>query len=229
MGATLNERLQARAPEFILPENFGIPVARPVKRVVDFSGAILGLLLLMPVMLILGVLIKLDSPGPILFRQLRMGRGGRFFWILKFRSMVPDVEDGLVELEPRDESASGGLSPIRCDARVTRLGRYLRRTSLDELPQLINVLRGEMSLVGPRPLHMRDCERLARLDPGSFEHRKLVPPGMTGLAQVSGRRELSPNEILKLDRLYVESWTIRRDLAILILTFGIVLSGKGAL
>jgi lipopolysaccharide/colanic/teichoic acid biosynthesis glycosyltransferase len=228
MGTALSRQLQTRAPEFNLAEDFDIPGARPVKRVIDLSGAILGLLLLTPVTLILGILIKLDSPGPILFRQLRMGRGGRFFWILKFRSMVPDAEDRPAELDPLDESIDGGLSLIRCNPRLTRLGRYLRRTSLDELPQLINVLRGEMSLVGPRPLHMRDCERLAALDPGSFEQRKLVPPGMTGMAQVSGRRDLSPNESLRLDRLYVQSWAVRRDLAILIQTFGIVLSGKGA-
>jgi len=196
--------------------------------VIDLAGAILGLLFLAPVMLVVAAAIRMDSPGPILFRQLRMGRGGVSFWVLKFRSMARDAEDRLSELETLNESPGGVLFSMRRDPRVTQVGQLLRRASLDELPQLVNVLRGEMSLVGPRPLHLRDCNQMVGVDPGSFEQRLLVRPGLTGLAQISGRRDLSAGDILKLDRLYVERWSVAGDLAILVRTFGIVLIGRGA-
>jgi lipopolysaccharide/colanic/teichoic acid biosynthesis glycosyltransferase len=180
-------------------------------------------------MFVVGVAIGLDSPGPILFRQRRLGVGGRTFWILKFRTMAADGEECQSEPQALNVSPGGGLFSMSQDRRVTRVGRFLRRSSLDELPQLINVLRGEMSLVGPRPLHLLDCHRLFGLDPGSFEQRLLVRPGLTGLAQVSGRRDLSPREILKLDRLYAEGWSVLGDFAILFRTFGVVLSGRGAI
>ncbi len=139
-----------------------------VKRAVDLAGALVSLLLLWPVMLALALLIRLESPGPVLFRQVRLGHRDRPFRIFKFRTMVADSESRLGDLESCNESAGGVLFKLREDPRVTRLGRFLRRTSLDELPQLINVLRGEMSLVGPRPLSLRDSERLHEVDPAGY-------------------------------------------------------------
>jgi len=228
MGTTHGAQLQVHAPDLTHAGNRGTRLPRAVKRAIDLAVAILGLLLLAPVMVAVAVAVRLDSPGPILFRQRRMGRDGRVFWILKLRSMVCGAENCLADLEPADKSLGGVLSSIRSDPRVTRVGGFLRRTSLDELPQLVNVLRGEMSLVGPRPLHLRDCERMSSLDLRSFEQRLLVPPGLTGLAQISGRRDLPAGDILKLDRLYVETWSVTGDLAILVRTFAIVLIGRGA-
>ena len=142
-----------------------------VKRAVDFVGAIVGLMLLSPAMLAIGLLIRLDSPGPVLFRQLRRGYRGELFWVLKFRTMTVDAEQKLKDLENNNESAGGVLFKLRDDPRVTRLGSFLRRRSLDELPQLINVLRGEMTLVGPRPLQLRDSELLLATNPPL--HRRL--------------------------------------------------------
>src|SRR5207248_3403425 len=122
------------------------------ERLIDVVGVALGLVLLLPLMLVIALFIRLTSPGPALFRQLRQGHGGRPFWFLKFRTMTADAEHRLCDLEPHNEAVGGVLFKMRRDPRVTPLGRWLRRTSLDELPQLVNVLRGEMSLVGPRPL-----------------------------------------------------------------------------
>lgn len=199
-----------------------------VKRVMDVIGAIGGLIFLGPVMLIVAVLVRLDSPGPALFRQVRLGRGGRPFWCLKFRTMSTDAENRLQDLEAKNEVSSGVLFKIRRDPRVTRLGRFLRLTSLDELPQLINVLRGEMSLVGPRPLQLRDCQRLDAFDRTRFRHRMRVVPGLTGPWQVSGRSDLDVQDMLHLDSNYVNRWSIGTDLAILCRTVGVVLVGRGA-
>jgi lipopolysaccharide/colanic/teichoic acid biosynthesis glycosyltransferase len=202
MRITLATRVKRYVSETTLTKSRGVFLALAIKRTADLAAAILGLLFLAPVMLIIAVAIKLDSRGPILFRQRRMGRGGRIFWILKFRTMVSNAENRLAGLESLSDSHDGVLFTMWQDPRVTRVGRFLRRSSLDELPQLINVLYGEMSLVGPRPLQPRDCERLEGLDPASFKRRLLVVPGLTGLAQVSGRRELPPRDILKLDQWY---------------------------
>jgi lipopolysaccharide/colanic/teichoic acid biosynthesis glycosyltransferase len=208
--------------------NRDVLLALATKRAMDLAGAIVGLLFLAPAMIVVALTIKLDSPGTVFFRQLRMGLAGRTFWILKFRTMVPDAEDCPIEGGTLTESPGGALFWTKHQSPVTRVGRFLRRSSLDELPQLINVLRGEMSLVGPRPLHIRDCEQMSSLDSDSFKVRLLVPPGMTGLAQISGRRNLSPEDTLKYDRLYVERWSLAHDLAILCGTFWVVLSGRGA-
>ncbi|MDR3633692.1 MAG: sugar transferase [Isosphaeraceae bacterium] len=198
------------------------------KRVIDVVGATAGLLLLSPVMLAIAVLIRLDSPGPFLFWQVRLGYGGRPFWFLKFRTMVADAEQRLGELESLNEVGGGVLFKIRSDPRVTRLGRFLRRTSLDELPQLINVLRGEMSLVGPRPLQLRDCERLERLAGEAFARRQSVRPGLTGPWQIGGRSEVDSMAMLELDLDYVRRWSVKRDLAILCKTVVVVLRCAGA-
>jgi lipopolysaccharide/colanic/teichoic acid biosynthesis glycosyltransferase len=194
----------------------------------DVAGALVGLLLLAPVILAVALLIRLKSPGPILFRQLRRGYQGRLFWVLKFRTMEVDAEQRLKDLEKKNESAGGVLFKLRDDPRITPLGRFLRRSSLDELPQLINVLRGEMSLVGPRPLQLRDSERLQTLDPEGYACRLRAMPGITGPWQVGGRSEVDYTHMVKLDREYVQSWSLGWDLRIICQTFVVVLVGRGA-
>jgi lipopolysaccharide/colanic/teichoic acid biosynthesis glycosyltransferase len=199
-----------------------------IKRSVDRTGALVGLMLLTPVMLAIALLIRLDSPGPVLFRQLRRGHRGRLFRMLKFRTMAVDAEQQLGNLEPSNESAGGVLFKLRDDPRVTRVGWFLRRYSLDELPQLVNVLRGEMSLVGPRPLQLRDSDRLLALNPQAYMRRLHVLPGLTGLWQVGGRSELDYESMVKLDLEYVEHCSLSRDLWILCKTVRVVLLGRGA-
>ena len=199
-----------------------------VKRAVDIVGAFVGLLLLSPVMLVIGLSIRLDSPGPVLFRQLRRGYQGRLFWVLKFRTMTIDAEQKLRDLENSNESAGGVLFKLRNDPRVTRLGSFLRRRSLDELPQLINVLRGEMSLVGPRPLQLRDSDLLLASNPVGYYRRLQVIPGLTGPWQVGGRSEVNYERMVELDLEYVENWSLGRDLWIICKTFFVVLLRRGA-
>ena len=200
----------------------------PVKRMMDFAGAFGGLVLLFPLMVIVALLIKLDSPGPVLFRQRRIGFGGRRFSCLKFRTMVPDAENRMLELEARNEAACGVLFKIKHDPRVTPLGRLLRRTSIDELPQLWNVLVGEMSLVGPRPLQVRDSEKLEVLAPEAYVRRLSVLPGLSGPWQVSGRSDLDSSRMLGLDLNYVDNWSVLVDLQILMKTIVVVLACRGA-
>jgi lipopolysaccharide/colanic/teichoic acid biosynthesis glycosyltransferase len=199
-----------------------------IKRAIDVIASGLGLCLLAPVLLVVAALIRLDSRGPILFRQPRMGLGGRVFSCLKFRTMVVDAEARLKELEKRNEAAGGVLFKIKDDPRITRLGRFLRKSSIDELPQLWNVFRGEMSLVGPRPLQLRDSERLARMDRDGYQQRLSVVPGITGPWQVGGRSDVDSLGMLKLDLDYVNRWSVGSDIAILGKTVGVVLAGKGA-
>ncbi len=199
-----------------------------VKRSMDLAGALVGLVLLAPVILALALLIRLDSPGPVLFRQLRRGYRGRLFWVLKFRTMVVDAEQRLDDLEKNNESSGGVLFKLRDDPRVTPLGRFLRRSSLDELPQLINVLRGEMSLVGPRPLQLRDSDKLRALDYVGYARRLQVMPGLTGPWQVGGRSEVDYANMVKLDVAYAQNWSLSRDLQIILQTFVVVLVGRGA-
>ena len=167
--------------------------------------------------------IKLSSRGPVLYRSMRPGIGGRPFSCLKFRTMVKGAEHLQERLEEHNE-VGGALFKIREDPRVTRVGRFLRRWSLDELPQLFNVIRGQMSLVGPRPLPQRDYDRL------DDWHRKryLVLPGMTGLWQVSGRSELDFDELVRLDFLYLERWSVFLDLTIMLKTIPAVFRTRGA-
>ena len=206
----------------------GDSVRSSAKRVMDLVGSACGLILLVPVLLAVALLVKLETRGPILFRQRRMGLGGRVFWCLKFRTMVTDAEQRLRDLEARNESAGGVLFKIKDDPRVTPLGRFLRRTSLDELPQLWNVLVGEMSLVGPRPLQLRDSEKLAELDPEGYARRLSVVPGVTGPWQVGGRSNMDSVRMLRLDLDYVDNWSIATDLEILARTVVVVLACRGA-
>jgi len=203
-------------------------VERRAKRLMDFTGAVLGLVMLWPLMLLIALAVRLDSRGPALFRQSRMGLGGHSFTFLKFRTMVCDAEARLETLEEKNEAQGGVLFKMKNDPRVTRLGRFLRRTSLDELPQLFNILRGEMSLVGPRPLQIRDCLRLEAQDAEAYARRLSVPPGLTGAWQVGGRSNTDSERMLALDLEYVDKWMLRTDLAILCRTVVVVLRGHGA-
>ncbi len=203
-------------------------IAGRAKKAMDVVGSAGGLLLLWPLMLLIAVLIRLETPGPALFRQPRRGRGGHKFQCLKFRTMVGDAEAKLRELEQLNESAGGVLFKIKDDPRVTGVGRILRRTSLDELPQLWNVLKGEMSLVGPRPLQLRDCDRLKEVAPAAYARRLGVMPGLTGPWQVGGRSEVDGQGMIDLDLGYVDSWSLGLDVKILLRTVWVVLAGKGA-
>lgn len=206
----------------------GESVQLTVKRTMDLFGSAFGLILLTPVLIVVALLVRLESRGPALFFQKRKGLGGRDFWCVKFRTMVTDAEQRLEDLEARNESAGGVLFKIRNDPRITPLGRFLRRTSLDELPQLWNVLMGEMSLVGPRPLQLRDSEKLAELDPEAYARRLSVVPGVTGPWQVGGRSNMDSERMLELDLNYVENWSIAADLDILGRTVVVVLACRGA-
>jgi exopolysaccharide biosynthesis polyprenyl glycosylphosphotransferase len=194
-----------------------------LKRTFDLIGATLLLLVLSPALALIVLAVRLTSRGPILYRSRRRGIGRRPFSCLKFRTMHTDAEQRQADLEELNE-ASGALFKIREDPRLTPIGGLLRRFSLDELPQLINVIRGEMSLVGPRPLPERDYEMLEEW------HRKryLVLPGVTGLWQVSGRAELGFDDLVHLDFIYLERWSLALDLTILLKTIPAVLSRRGA-
>lgn len=192
------------------------------KHVVDRLGSALLLLAVAPLMLVIAIGITLDG-GPIFFRQTRVGRHGREFTILKFRSMVVGAEQRLSDLVGANEGA-GPLFKLKRDPRVTRVGAFLRRYSLDELPQLVNVLTGAMSLVGPRPPLPAEAATYGR----DAQRRLLVRPGLTGLWQISGRSDLSWEESVRLDLRYVENWNLALDALILWRTLGVVVGGRGA-
>ena len=194
-----------------------------LKRVFDLGGAVISLVILSPVLLLIAAAIASSSRGPVLFRSRRPGIAGVPFDCLKFRTMYEGAELRQHELEDANE-ADGAIFKIRRDPRITPVGRVLRRFSLDELPQLWNVLRGEMSIVGPRPLPQRDYARLEDW----HRRRYLVLPGMTGLWQVSGRSELNFDDLVNLDFLYIERWSLALDLSIIVQTIPAVLRRRGA-
>jgi len=202
---------------------------RLVKRAIDVTLVLLSAPLLLPLFAIVAVAIRLDSRGPVFYTSLRVGQGGRFFRFLKFRSMVVDAERQLTRLGGENEK-DGHLFKMAHDPRVTRVGKFLRCFSIDELPQLINVLLGQMSLVGPRPLPVHTF----RLDGESPEfgywsrQRHSVPPGMTGLWQVRGRSDLDFQQMMGLDLYYIRHWSLWMDLAILLQTLPAVLRRRGA-
>jgi exopolysaccharide biosynthesis polyprenyl glycosylphosphotransferase len=212
-----------RVPLFTLrpPVFEGIDFA--LKRTFDLTLATIGLIVLAPVLLVIAIAVRLSSSGPAIYRSVRPGMAGRPFYCFKFRTMREHAEQIQADLESLNEK-SGAIFKIRDDPRLTRVGRLLRRFSLDELPQLVNVVRGEMSLVGPRPLPMRDFARLEDW----HKKRYLVLPGITGLWQVSGRSELDFDDLVRLDFLYLERWSIFLDLRILLRTIPAVLSRRGA-
>jgi exopolysaccharide biosynthesis polyprenyl glycosylphosphotransferase len=201
------------------------PVARVtwVKRAADLVLASLGLVVAAPLLLGIAIALKLDTAGPVFYRQRRLGKDGRPFDMLKFRSMCQDAEHMLTVLQDRNE-ASGPLFKIRRDPRVTRVGRILRRLSLDELPQLFNVFAGSMSLVGPRPPLPSEVAKYEEWQLGRLQAR----PGMTGLWQVSGRSDVPFNDMVRLDLHYVRNWSIGLDLEIMLRTIPAVLANRGA-
>lgn len=199
------------------------PLARFIRDVVDRVAGTVLLVLVSPLIGALAVAVKMDSPGPAFFRQRRIGRGGVPFEVFKLRTMVVDAEDLKDELLARNE-ADGPYFKIREDPRITKLGRILRSTSLDELPQLFNVFKGEMSLVGPRPALEEEVLRY----PFWFRRRLTVRPGVTGLWQVNGRAELTFTESMRLDLSYVEGWSPWLDIQILVRTIGVVLFRRSA-
>ncbi|WP_373428537.1 sugar transferase [Streptomyces sp. B1I3] len=194
-----------------------------LKSLVDRSGAALGLLVLAPLFLAVALAVRLSSPGPVFHRQTRHGRHNRPFTMWKFRTMVADAEALREQLSPVNES-EGPMFKMRRDPRVTRIGQALRRTSVDELPQLLNVLRGDMSLVGPRPPLP---EEVSRYDERELR-RLAVRPGLTGLWQVSGRSDLSWQETVSLDLWYVDNWSVATDVGLLARTVRAVTDGRGA-
>jgi exopolysaccharide biosynthesis polyprenyl glycosylphosphotransferase len=200
----------------------GWPVV--IKRVLDFSLALIALIVVSPVMLLAAALIKLTSPGPVFFTQERIGQNKRKFTIYKFRSMAVDAEAKMRQLEHLNE-VSGPVFKIKDDPRITPVGRFLRKTSIDELPQLFNVLKGDMSLVGPRPLPIRDYEGFSQ----DWHRRRFsVRPGITCLWQVNGRSSIPFEKWMELDMQYIDKWSLWLDLKILARTIPAVLKGFGA-
>lgn len=201
------------------------PLARAAKRGLDIVLSATALVVLLPVLALIAIAIKLDTRGPVIFSQKRAGRGARPFQLLKFRSMYRFADEQKGAYADANESDDGVMFKIKQDPRVTRVGRTLRRTSLDELPQLVNVLVGSMSLVGPRPLIPTEAEHAAQ----TFHARRLdLRPGITGLWQVSGRSDLPFDEMARFDYQYVAGWSLARDVEILLATFPVVMSGRGA-
>nr|WP_298976886.1 sugar transferase [uncultured Thermosynechococcus sp.] len=196
-----------------------------LKRYLDVILALFGIVVLAPLFIGVAIAIKLTSPGPVFFRQERVGLHGKVFQMWKFRTMRADAPQLQAQLEAQNESADGILFKVKNDPRRTPLGRFLRKTSIDELPQLFNVLWGDMSLVGPRPLPLRDVARFH-----SWHHiRHQVMPGITGLWQISGRSEIGNfDEAARLDLYYIDNWSFNLDLEILVETVRIVLFGRGA-
>jgi exopolysaccharide biosynthesis polyprenyl glycosylphosphotransferase len=197
--------------------------SRVVKRAFDLLGASLGLLAVSPLLAAIAVAIKLDSRGTVFFRQLRVGQHGERFYMLKFRTMVPDAEALKDSLRHRNE-AEGGLFKIADDPRVTRVGGFLRRSALDELPQLFNILKGEMSLVGPRPLVIEEDQRVE----GWHRRRLELMPGMTGHWQILGPARVPLAEMVAIDYLYVANWSLWKDVKILLRTVPYVVGRRGS-
>ena len=212
-----------RSGVIIAPSRPG-PLVRAAKRLFDFIGAVARVVVFSPILAAVAIAIKISMPGPVFYTQERIGLDGRPFRIIKFRSMIVDADAQLSTLLVTQGTADQPLFKVDSDPRVTRLGQILRRSSLDELPQLFNVIGGSMSLVGPRP--QRDGE--VALYRGSDHHRLGVRPGMTGLWQVSGRSDLGWDEAREFDLYYAHNWNLKNDLAILLRTFGAVARAAGA-
>ncbi|KMY59231.1 multidrug MFS transporter [Geobacillus stearothermophilus] len=194
------------------------------KRIMDICGALIGLICLSWLFLIVAILIKLEDPkGPVFFKQVRVGKDGKEFYMYKFRSMVTNAEELLESLLHLNET-TGAMFKMKNDPRVTKIGRFIRKTSIDELPQLWNVLKGDMSLVGPRPPLPREVAQYTEYD----KQRLLVTPGCTGLWQVSGRNDLGFNEMVELDLKYIRERSILYDLKIILKTIKIMIKPNSA-
>lgn len=194
-----------------------------LKRVLDITVASIAIVLTAPIMLITAILIKLESPGPVIFKQVRVGKDGEHFYCYKFRSMYVDAEQRLRELQAQNE-ADGPVFKMKRDPRVTRVGRVIRKLSIDELPQLFNVLQGDMSLVGPRPALPSEVAKYTYEQLGRLH----AIPGITGLQQVSGRSDLDFKRWVELDLQYIAEQSIWKDFEILLRTIPAVLLGRGA-
>lgn len=194
------------------------------KRFIDVVGSVGLLLMLTPLFVVVALLIKMDSPGPIFFRQERLGVNKRRFWMVKFRTMTKGADKQQQALEHLNE-VSGPVFKIKDDPRVTRLGKFLRRFSIDELPQLFNVLKGDMSLVGPRPLPLRD---VGRMDTLWHKRRFSVKPGLTCLWQVNGRSNIDFENWVRMDLEYIDKWSLVLDMRILLRTLPAIFKGSGA-
>jgi lipopolysaccharide/colanic/teichoic acid biosynthesis glycosyltransferase len=201
----------------------GYKLQQGLKRLMDLTLTILGLIMISPILIVLGAMVKVTSPGPIFYKSLRIGKGYKPFYMLKFRTMRTDA-DALREQLRQEAGLEGNLFKIENDPRVTKFGAFLRAFSLDELPQLLNVLRGEMSLVGPRPLPPDE----SALFDAPYTLRFNATPGITGLWQVSGRSNLNFKQLCELEFSYVTDWRFFTDIAILFKTIPAVLASKGA-
>jgi len=195
-----------------------------IKRFIDILASLFGLILLSPIFLIVALLIKLEDPrGPILFKQVRIGKSEKEFGMYKFRSMVTDAEDRLKDLLQHNE-VSGAMFKMKDDPRVTKIGKFIRKTSIDELPQLLNVLKGDMSLVGPRPPLPREVKEYTSYD----KQRLLVTPGCTGLWQVTDRNSVGFKEMVELDLTYIKNRSLGLDIKLILKTVLVLFGSKNA-
>jgi exopolysaccharide biosynthesis polyprenyl glycosylphosphotransferase len=225
-GSIGQSRLRLRARYYLKRAGWVVVVrgAYLVKRLFDIAVSAILLVLLLPIFLAVGLAIRLEDPGPILFKQQRVGRWGKLFTMWKFRSMYTDAEERKKELMARNEMAGGVLFKMKDDPRVTRVGRVIRKTSIDELPQLWNVLKGDMSLVGPRPPVPQEVDEYSLSDRRRLE----VIPGITCIWQVSGRSEIPFDQQVELDVQYIQSQSFWTDIKILLKTVPALLFGTGA-
>ena len=193
------------------------------KRLMDITGAGIGLLFLFPLFVVIGILIKMENPkGSIFFKQIRVGKNEKNFEMYKFRSMCTDAEEKLKDIIKMNEK-DGAMFKMRNDPRVTKIGSFIRKTSIDELPQLLNVLKGEMSLVGPRPPLVREFESYTDYD----KQRLKITPGLTGLWQVSGKNNIGFHEMVDLDIQYISNLSFRKDIMIILKTFSVIFNEDG--
>jgi Undecaprenyl-phosphate galactose phosphotransferase WbaP len=198
-----------------------------IKRFMDLAIVIFGGIIILPFLLLVALLIKISSPGPVLYTHKRLGMNGKHFCLYKFRSMVADSEERLkniLESDPEIKNEWDKTHKLQNDPRITWIGRFIRRTSIDEFPQLINILKGEMSLVGPRPIVDDEVKKYGE----DYNRVFSIKPGLTGLWQVSGRSDTNYSERVAYDTYYLQSWSGWLDLWVLFKTFGAVLKGKGA-
>jgi exopolysaccharide biosynthesis polyprenyl glycosylphosphotransferase len=225
-GSIGQSRLRLRARYYLKRAGWVVVVrgAYLVKRLFDIAVSAILLVLLLPIFLAVGLAIRLEDPGPILFKQQRVGRWGKLFTMWKFRSMYTDAEERKKELMARNEMAGGVLFKMKDDPRVTRVGRVIRKTSIDELPQLWNVLKGDMSLVGPRPPVPQEVDEYSLSDRRRLE----VIPGITCIWQVSGRSDIPFDQQVELDVQYIQSQSFWTDIKILLKTVPALLFGTGA-
>lgn len=211
---------EADIKQVILKEQFSYQL---IKRGIDIIGSIVGLLVFLPIMLVIFLAIKVEDGGSVFFAQVRVGKGGKRFLMYKIRSMCMDAEKRMEEVQEKNE-IQGPMFKMKNDPRITKVGKFIRKSSLDELPQLLNVLLGNMSLVGPRPPLPREVA-----DYDAYEMQRLfVKPGCSGLWQISGRSDLHFSDMVKLDLQYIENRSLRLDFKIILKTFLVFFSSNGA-